>query len=150
MALSIMGMLLPAIALADDWRSVDTDAIALPAAIPNMKILLSKPESTSRWQTFHANAVMAFYDDWTRPIVDSNFRISDALPRIGKLRRLSLLTFAETEHSRLFFGVNEKGVVGIHVVALPRRSDDRTLEIVRMPYLDRYKSNSDLQQLINE
>ena len=71
-------------------------------------------------------------DAWgqTRPVF--KFREESALDRIGKLRNLSFLTLAKTRRTRLFLGVNEDGIVGLHFNALARNNDDRVLELARL------------------
>jgi len=113
MALLIVGLLLSVAGFADD----------------------AKLEYASRWQLSHPVEAMAYSDDWSQPIANFNFQDSSAFGRATKLRGLSLLTLAEVGHARLFLGVNEEGLVGLHFRALPRHSQKRYLELVRMPYL---------------
>ena len=54
--------------------------------------------------------------------------------RASRLRSLSLLTLAEFRKSRVFLGVDDRGVLGLHINAA-RKSDDRHLEVARMPWL---------------
>jgi hypothetical protein len=63
------------------------------------------------------------------------FQDNSALGRVSKLRNLSLLTLAESRRTRLFLGVNDDGLVGLHFVALPKYGDERYLSLIRMPYL---------------
>jgi hypothetical protein len=69
------------------------------------------------------------------------------LARVSKLRNLSLLTLAEIGQTRLFLGVNDEGLVGLHFNALPRDSDGRYLEVVRMPYLKENEPDDEVRQL---
>jgi len=63
-----------------------------------------------------------------------NFQDSSAVGRASKLRSLSLLTLAEFKKSRLFLGVNKRGLLGLHFNSA-KQGDDRCLEVARMPYL---------------
>jgi hypothetical protein len=63
-----------------------------------------------------------------------HFQDSSAVGRASKLRSLSLLTLAEFRKSRVFLGVNNRGVLGLHF-NMARKGDDRCLEVARMPYL---------------
>lgn len=65
------------------------------------------------------------------------FQDSSAVGRARNIRSLSLLTLAEFGKSRLFFGVNKRGLIGLHFNVARRRGDDRCLEVARMPYLRR-------------
>jgi hypothetical protein len=55
---------------------------------------------------------------------------------------LSLLTLAEIGQTRLFLGVNDEGLLGLHFNALPRDGDERYLEVIRMPYLKEHEPDS--------
>jgi hypothetical protein len=78
---------------------------------------------------------MTYSDEWPQAIADVDFQDNSALGRLGKLRNLSLLTLAETGQTRLFLGVNDDGLVGLHFVAFPRRGGERYLSLARMPHL---------------
>ncbi|MGB5510198.1 MAG: hypothetical protein WBM87_00660 [Woeseiaceae bacterium] len=67
------------------------------------------------------------------------FHDSSAIARARNLRSLSLLTLAEFKTSRLYLGVNNRGLLGLHFNAATR-SGDRCLEVVRMPYLEKRNS----------
>jgi len=69
--------------------------------------------------------------------IEFKFQDMSALGRIRKLRSLSLLTLTETDRSRLFLGMNHRGLFGLHFGYATRRSGDRLLEVARMPYLKR-------------
>lgn len=101
--------------------------------------------------TLYAAAIIAEYDDqvfdrrsnsydmfrrahsYEQPLAALEFQRSDAIGRMTRVRSLSLMTIAETRSSRLFFGVNRDGLLGIHLLG----SDDRHLEFARMPWLRR-------------
>ena len=65
------------------------------------------------------------------------FQDSSAVGRASNIRSLSLLTLAEFGKSRLFLGVDKRGLIGLHFNVTRRRGDDRCLEVARMPYLRR-------------
>jgi hypothetical protein len=67
--------------------------------------------------------------------IEFKFQDMSTLGRIRKIRNLSLLTLAETDRSRLFVGMNRRGLFGLHFGYTTRRSDNRSLELWRMPYL---------------
>ena len=67
------------------------------------------------------------------------FQDSSAIGRARKVRSLSLLTLAEFKKSRLYIGVNKRGLLGLHFNAAIR-SGDQCLEIARMPYLQKYNT----------
>lgn len=71
------------------------------------------------------------------------FRDMTTIERLGRYRSLSLLTFAEVGTTRLFLGVNEDGLFGLHLNAMPKPDEDTTVQIVRMPYLGTRETESD-------
>lgn len=147
LALLIIGMLLSAAGFADDAKSFNADGEPLPVVALSIETLLADSEYAFHWQPFHPADEMAYSDDWPRPITDFDFRDASALARVSKLRRLSLLTLAEMGHTRLFLGVNEEGIVGLHFSALRHNDDERYLELVRMPYLKVYAPDSEVEKL---
>ena len=67
------------------------------------------------------------------------FQDSSTMGRARKIRSLSLLTLAEFKKSRLYLGVNKRGLLGLHFNATIR-SGDRCLEVARMPYLQKHNT----------
>ena len=147
MALLIIGMLLSTAGFADDAKSSNPDGESLPVVTLSVETLSAESEYASHWQLFDPVGAMAYSDDWPRPIADFDFQDSSALARLSKLRSLSLLTLAETRQTRLFLGINEEGLVGLHFSAFPHYGDDRFLEVVRMPYLKEDEPDSEVEQL---
>ncbi len=135
MTLLTIGMLLSAAGFADDAKSSNTDSEPLPEVTLSVQALHAESGYTSRWQLFDSVEAIANSDDWPRAIADLDFQDDSALARVSKLRNLSLLTLAEIGQTRLFLGVNDEGLVGLHFNALSRDGDGRYLEVVRMPYL---------------
>ena len=75
--------------------------------------------------------------DSTESTLDKlEFQDSSTMGRARTIRSLSLLTLAEFKKSRLYLGVNKRGLLGLHFNAAIR-SGDRCLEVARMPYLDK-------------
>ncbi len=75
--------------------------------------------------------------DWQEAGPQLEFQDSSTLGKIRKIRGFSLLTLAETKRSKLFFGMNKRGLFGLHFSSHQPASADRVLEVARMPYLDR-------------
>ncbi len=130
-----IGMLLSAAGYADDTKLSNAHGESLPGETRSIEALLAASEYASRWQLYHPLDAIAYSDDWKRPVADINFRDGSALARFSKLRNLSLLTLAEVGQTRLFLGVNDDGLVGLHFNLFSRADDTRYLEAVRMPYL---------------
>ena len=130
-----IGMLLSAAGYADDTKLSNAHGESLPGETRSIAALLAESAYASRWQLYHPLDAIAYSDDRERPIADINFRDGSALARISKLRNLSLLTLAEVGQTRLFLGVNDDGLVGLHFNLFSRTDNTRYLEAVRMPYL---------------
>jgi len=73
---------------------------------------------------------------WGQPRPVFRFREDSTLERISRLRNLSFVTLARTQRTRLFLGVNEDGLVGLHFNTLSRYGDDRVLELSRLKLKD--------------
>ncbi len=76
-------------------------------------------------------------DDWQEGALQFEFQDSSTLGKIRRIRGFSLLTLAETNQTKLFLGMNRRGLFGLHFSLSRQASADQILEIVRMPYLDR-------------
>jgi hypothetical protein len=135
-AFIITGVLLSGTGLADETQLSETHANPLSDIALASNSWLTEPAFGSRWQPHHPISTIDHPDSWTRPIADLEFQENTALERISRLRSLSLLTLAEFGPSRLFLGVNDEGLVGLHFNVLPRFDHDRYLEVIRMPYLN--------------
>ena len=142
MTLLTIGMLLSAAGFADDAKSSSTDGEPLPEVTLSVEALHAELGYTSRWHLFDSVEAMAYSDDWPRAIADFDFQDDSDLARVSKLRNLSLLTLVEIGQTRLFLGVNDDGLVGLHFNAFPRDGDAHYLEVVRMPYLKENKPDS--------
>lgn len=135
MVLVVFGSLLATAAFADDVSSSNADA-------PRPFVTAFAPETLpldsaywSRWKPSHSVESMAYTNESFAPIESFVFEDPGAFVRVSKVRELSLLTLAEVGSTRLFFGVSDAGLLGIHLGALPHLGDERCLELVRMPYL---------------
>ncbi len=142
MTLLTIGMLLSAAGFADDTKSSNTDSDPLSEVTLPVEALHAESGYTSRWHLFDSVEAMAYSDDWPQTIADFDFQDDSALARVSKLRNLSLLTLVEIGQTRLFLGVNNDGLVGLHFSALPRDGGERYLEVVRMPYLKENEPDS--------
>lgn len=145
MALFIVGMSLSAASIADDAKSSAMDVEALPEVTLSAQATFEQWNYASRWQLSHPVETMAYSNDWSQPTVNVDFQESGALARVSKLRSFSLLTFAEIGRARLFLGVDDNGIVGLHMRAFHRIGDERYLEVVRMPYLKKNQPENDGQ-----
>jgi hypothetical protein len=97
--------------------------------------VVALPKYESRWLLLPLVEDMADAYDRPPPITNLLFQDMGAFARVSRFRYLSLLTLAQSGQTRLFLGVNEHGLMGLHYGAFPRRKDDSHLELVRMPYL---------------
>ena len=120
MVLIFLGLLPGTAVLADtvnardwshDFRTTVANAVSMPAT----------NGATQTWRT------SSRFDEL-------EFRDSSTVGRASKVRSLSLLTLAEFRKSRLFLGVNNRGLIGLHFRQV-RQGDDRCLEVARMPWL---------------
>ena len=141
MALPTIGMLLSAAAFADDAKLTDTDREPRPETMLSVEALRAELAYASRWQLYDPIEPIAYSDDWPRSIPDLDFQDDSFVARVSKLRNLSLLTLVEAGKTRLFLGVNDDGLVGIHFKAFPNDADERYMEVVRMPYLNENESD---------
>lgn len=146
MALLATGLLLPAAASADDAKPTDSEP--LPMLTPSGAALLAELEYASRWHLFPETEAIAYSGDWPRQLNKFDVRLhhTNTLMRVSRSRSLSFLTVAKFRRAQLFFGVNDDGVVGLHFNAFRRNSDERHLEMFRMPYVKDTRPASELSQ----
>lgn len=100
----------------------------------------------SLWQPRYPVELTFSPDDWPDAIEDIEFQDGGILARISQLHSLSLLTLAEFGHRRLFLGVNDDGLLGIHFNAMSGKGDQQYFEMIRMPYLNHKKPDSEARQ----
>lgn len=97
----------------------------------------------TRWQTPPGIEPVSLADATSPAFADIEFDERSALMRIARLRSLSLLTLGDFGRARLFLGVNDEGLVGLHFNAAVRQADERYLELARMPYVRARKSDNE-------
>ena len=131
----VLGMLLPSVTFADDELAKNADSALLPQSSPSIETLLAEPVYAPRWQLVQPGTAAQQTETWLRPLDDVDFQDGSMLGRLSRLRNLSFLTLAEIGGSRLFLGVNEDGLAGLHFNAFSRSAGERFVEVVRMPYL---------------
>ena len=93
-AMLVAGLLGCSSVLADDY-DVSAYESLLPADFDTSLDLYARSDS------YRALDSLEFYDNST-------------LGRLKRLRDVSFLTLAESEQTRIFFGVNRDGLVGLH------------------------------------
>lgn len=147
-ALLTIGMSLSTAGIADEVTTSNTGDEPL-SDIP-MSVEALHAELWGRWNDFGPveAAAYSYSNDLPRPIAELDFRDAGALARISRLRSLSFLTFAEIGHARFFFGINGDGLLGLHFNVFPRYVGEQSLELVRMPYLKKYESDTEAGHLV--
>jgi len=127
MPVLIIGILMSGSGFADD--------LAQPILTPAAQAFLADLERSAHSPPQQYFQPIRYTDSFVRPLPDVEFSDSGFLNRISKLRRVSFLTFAEIGEAQLFFGVNNKGLLGFHFNAYRNHGKERQLELLRMPYL---------------
>jgi hypothetical protein len=150
MALLTIGMLLPVAAFADDESHSSTNSDAPPVVTLSVDPLHTESLFPSRWQLPYSIEDMPHLDDWPQPIADFDFEDASALARVSKLQSLSLLTLAEVGQTRVFLGVDDKGLVGLHFNVFVRDLSESSLEIARMPYLKEKEPDGEVELVVAE
>ena len=67
-------------------------------------------------------------------LVDNN---ASGLGKLMRVRSLSLLTLASAGEARLFIGISDDGIPGIHLARLSKKQKSRHVELSRLPFLAR-------------
>ncbi len=137
-------LLLSSTVLADetaDETADATEATYTAASLPitdsmSATALLDEPGHSSEWRLSEPVDLIALADPHPHPLNELHFEDSDLVSRLSKLRGLSMLTMAEVGPARLFFGVNDEGLVGLHFNTGASDPGDVHVEVLRMPYLD--------------
>lgn len=127
--LLVLGLLHLPMAVAGDTTDADASAAALDS-----RLLSSR--GVHRTAFSEQDALISLVPA-TEQDLQFEFQDSSALGRLRNLRSLSLLTLAETKRSKLFLGMNRRGLLGLHFGYTPGDGNDRSLELARMPYLKR-------------
>lgn len=132
-------------AIADDATDEAVGQQPPAEVTASVEALLSSPEYAFGWALPSSLEPFPYSDTRLQPVADFSFQDSSALGRVSKLRYLSLFTLMETGQTRLFLGVNDDGLLGLHFNAVSEGRDERFLELVRMPYLAEPEQVSDAQ-----
>jgi len=130
-------VLLTAHAVADETPTTDARADD-SAPDQSLSAILPTTAYLSDWLLDDIDLVEvgAYSTNRVTALSNLDFREGSAIERLGKYRALSLVTFAELGTARLFLGVNEDGFLGLHLNATPKVTEERTAEVMRMPYLE--------------
>ncbi len=125
MTLMLIGLLPHSVALADSTYAPDRSHEPSLPTIATARVSMSYPISDAR---------LSFSN-----LDELEFLDLSAIGRVRNIRSLSLLTLAEFKKSRLYIGVNKRGLLGLHFSAA-KQSDARCLEVARMPYLQKHNA----------
>ena len=106
------------------------DGVATASAY---QLLLDESAIPDRWQRHRSLDAPPYTVSWSPGMRGVDFEDRSAYAQISKLRSLSLLTIGQFGEKRLFLGVNQEGLLGLHFNAFPHYGDERYLEIARMP-----------------
>jgi hypothetical protein len=128
-----IGVLLSTAGFADEANSPVINAGQATAETITVESLLTENVGASRLQLRRAVAATPYANNWQQAIADVEFQDNSAMGRVSGVRNLSLLTLAESRGTRLFLGVNDDGLVGLHFIAVPKHGDRRYLSLARMP-----------------
>ena len=103
-------LLLPGLLLSTAAAADDAPAELTPAA----KAFIADLERVSRPATFASTLPIRYTDEFLRPLPDIDFADDSLLARLSELRSVSFLTLLDSKDTRLFVGVNDEGIVGLH------------------------------------
>lgn len=146
MALLTISTLLSAVSFADEVEVANTDSKVLPAVTLIPTAIYPEQDTLPRRRSYYLADATTFSDNWPSGAILFDFHDNSLLARASKLRNLSLLTLATHRHARVYLGVNDDGLVGLHFNASLRERDERDeryLELARMPYLADDKPDHD-------
>ena len=105
--------------------------------LATVSCLLATPASASAAEPIVKSVILQPDSDaWGQPRPVFKFRSDSVIDRLGKLRNLSFVTLARTQRTRLFLGVNEDGLVGLHFNTLSRYGDEGVLELASLSARD--------------
>jgi len=132
LSLLIIGTLLTPAGFADDEAASDAEANTSAPPPPSLEKLLEESAYASRWQLTPSTATLPYAGEGRRPMVDVEFQESSGFARITSQRSLTFLNFTNSGKTRLFLGVNEDGVVGLHYRAVSRHDDSEPSDPARV------------------
>lgn len=127
--------LLTSLAARADESPADDEATTADSSAAAAALLENFRRYSTRWQLRETDSTIAYGTDFSNPLLDVRFEDGSMISRFSRIRRLSLLTFAEVGDAQLYFGVNRDGLFGVHLGALSGSGGERQLEMARMPYL---------------
>ena len=127
-----LGILVSGIGFADELNDADATESVSAATYILPADLTSEPQ----WRLSDTASDIVYTSIPTTPLFDVEFRDSDTLKQLSKLRNLSFLTLAEKWNSKFFLGVNRDGLVGFHFTLSHRQNQDQMLELTRLSYLN--------------
>lgn len=127
--------------LSSSANADETEASYIPASLPlttsvSASAFVDELAHSTSWRLAEPVDLIALADLQPYPLNELHFEDSDLVSRLSKLRGLSMLTMAEVGKARLFLGVNDKGLVGLHFNTGASDPADVHFEVMRMPYLD--------------
>lgn len=136
----LSSLLLSSAVLADETAD-EAEATYTAASLPltdsmSATALLDGLGHSSEWRLSEPVDLIALADLHPHPLNELHFEDSDLVSRLSKLRGLSMLTMAEVGPARLFFGVNDEGLVGLHFNTGASDPGEVHVEVLRMPYLN--------------
>lgn len=102
--------LIPGLLLTTAVQADDVPVELTPAA----RAFIADLERASDPRLFTTIPTLRRTDELLRPLPDIDFEDNSLLARLSELRKVSFLTLLDRQNTRLFVGVNEKGVIGIH------------------------------------
>jgi len=146
MVLLSLVILFAAESRADDSDAIDADSEQIPLQMRTAIAADAEWEFSYLWQVRYPIGLTTFPEAWPGAMDEFDFQDTSMFGRVSQLRNLSLLTLAEFGQRRLFLGVNEDGLVGIHLGAFANKNDRRYLEVVRLPYLNELDTDSEVDQ----
>jgi len=106
-------LLLSAVSFATVAEADNAPSEMTPAA----KAFIADLERSSSPAALAPILTTRYTDDFLRPLPDIDFADDSLLARLSKLRKVSFLTLLDREDTRLFVGVNDEGIVGLHFSA---------------------------------
>ena len=143
LALPLIGLLFACTAAADDLAAPQQADDAAAEDSPTLKQLLDESAYGARWRIPSQPDATRSAPQLVQPLNDFAFQDNSGLGRVRQMRNFSLLTLAQSGQARLFFGVNEDGLVGLHFRAISREDEGRYLEFARMPHLEEDESDTE-------
>lgn len=136
-------LLLATTAVAEDDEALYTPAsLSLTSSI-STTAYLDELGHSSLWRLLEPVDLIALAELQPHPLNELHFEDSDIVSRLSKLRGLSMLTMAEVGEARLFLGVNDEGLVGLHFNTGASDPGDVHIEVLRMPYLEDDSDDAD-------